>query len=369
MRILVVHPRMSIMGGGERVAIHSMLAGMKMGHEVTLLSEDFDVQRFEDFFGCHGLFENIRILSYPCFKPLIRSWALLYQRLYYYQTQFRKTLSGKNQFDIVLGTQDVGYVPTTRAPVVQYCYFPEYFRHLQSTPSSPLWKLYYSPARIFYRNRVKRIDRFLAVSDYTRGFVQQIWRRDSTTLYPPCPIQLYKSSNSDREDLAITIGRIVPEKRMHLLIALARKLPKTRFIIIGSVGSENDAYFKYLKKNAPTNLSIVLSPLRKTGDLVARAKVYIHCADNEHFGITIVEAMAAGCVPVVHDSGGPREIVTQDVGYRWKNTDQASQLISKLMEDDALRARLSRYASARAEAFSPQVFESSLTHTLKEYGA
>ena len=63
MRILVVHPRMSIMGGGERVAIHSMLAGMNMGHEVTLLSEEFDVQRFEDFFGCYGLFEKVRQLS------------------------------------------------------------------------------------------------------------------------------------------------------------------------------------------------------------------------------------------------------------------------------------------------------------------
>jgi len=82
MRILVVHPRMSIMGGGERVAIHSMLAGMNMGHEVTLLSEEFDVQRFEDFFGCYGLFEKVRQLSYPEFKPLVRSWALLYQRLY-----------------------------------------------------------------------------------------------------------------------------------------------------------------------------------------------------------------------------------------------------------------------------------------------
>src|SRR2546430_6792792 len=47
----------------SRVAIHSMLAGMNMGHEVTLLSEEFDVQRFEDFFGCYGLFEKVWQLS------------------------------------------------------------------------------------------------------------------------------------------------------------------------------------------------------------------------------------------------------------------------------------------------------------------
>ncbi len=367
MRILVVHPRMSIMGGGERVAIHSMLAGMNMGHEVTLLSEEFDVQRFEDFFGCYGLFEKVRQLSYPEFKPLVRSWALLYQRLYYYQNQFRKVLSGKKQFSLVLGTQDVGYVPSIQAPIVQYCYFPEYFRHLQSAPSSPLWRLYYSPARLFYRNRAKHVDRFLAVSDYSRDFVRQIWCRDSATLYPPCPIELYKSSNSDREDIAIAIGRLVPEKRFHLLAEIARKLPKTRFLIIGSVENTDDPYYKSLERNAPPNLSMVLSPLRKVRDVVSRAKVYVHCAENEHFGITIVEAMAAGCVPVVHDSGGPREIVTEDVGYRWRNTDEASQLISKVMGNETLRARLSHHASTRAEVFNTKAFESSLASTLKEY--
>ena len=101
---------------------------------------------------------------------------------------------------------------------------------------------------------------------------------------------------------------------------------------------------------------------------MAEAKVYVHCARNEQFGIAIVEAMAARCVPVVHDSGGPREIVTQDVGYRWQNTLEASQKISTLMEDDELRERLSRSSASRAELFSNDVFESSLATTLKEYG-
>src|SRR5437773_7000176 len=271
MRILVVHPRMSIMGGGERVAIHSMLAGMTMGHEVTLLSEEFDVQRFEDFFGCHGLFENIRILSYPCFKPLIRSWALLYQRLYYYQTQFRKTLSGKNQFDIVLSTQDVGYVPSTRAPVVQYCYFPEYFSHLQAS-SSPMWRLYYRPASAYYRNRVRRVRVLLSVSDFTRGFVQRKWGRDSTTVYPPCPVEAYSNLSrvQPRENLVVTVGRFVPEKRFHIFVEFARMVPGTRFVAIGSLSDGNSAYYELLRRLAPENVSFVLSPLRKVKDLLGR---------------------------------------------------------------------------------------------------
>lgn len=367
MRILVVHPRMSIMGGGERVAIHSMLAANRMGHEVTLLSEEFDTKRFEDFFGCYGLFDEVHEISYREFQPVVSSKALLYQRLFYYQTQFRRVLRRDRPFDLVLGTQDVGYVPNVSAPVVQYCYFPEYFRHLQTTPGSALWRIYYAPARIFYQNRVNHIDSFFAVSDYTREFVKRVWQRESTTLYPPCPTELYKSTGKDREDLVITTGRIVPEKRMHLFEDVARQLPGIRFLIIGSVTNVGDPYYRSLVEKKPENLSILLSPLRKVREIVAKAKAYVHCAEGEHFGITIVEAMASGCVPVVHDSGGPREIVTPEVGYVWRDPNEAAHQISTIVKDDALQAKLSRAASDRAELFSTKAFESSLIQNLRNY--
>ncbi len=355
------------MGGGERVAIHSMLAAAKMGNDVTLLSEEFDTTKFEDFFGCDGLFDSVKQLTFAEFKPLIAPGFLLYQRLFYYQTQFRKVLGRHSSYDIVLGTQDVGYVPTTKAPIVQYCYFPEYFQHLQSKSSSLLWKMYYRPASIFYRNRVSRINRFLAVSNYTKEFVKAIWARDSITLYPPCPVEMYKSQNSDAENLAITIGRIVPEKRMHLFLEMAKRLPQFKFVIIGSVANPHDSYYRSLVNNASNNLSIILSPLRKNRDLLAKAKVYVHCAENEHFGITIVEAMASGCVPVVHDSGGPREIVTRDVGFKWHDAAEAADQILRVMSDTEVQRRMSTESSKRASLYSDDSFESSLIRILRAY--
>ncbi|TMI29958.1 glycosyltransferase [Candidatus Bathyarchaeota archaeon] len=367
MQVLIVHPRMSIMGGGERVAIHSILAARNLGYDVSLLTEHFDTRRFEEFFGCYSLFNKAKLVTFPRFNTLVRGSLLLYQRLLYYQMQLRKALSGPQQFQLVLGTQDVGYTPMTRVPVVQYCYFPEYFRHLQSSPASPLWKLYYRPAQTFYRNRVHYIDRFLSVSNYTREFVKGIWGRDSTTVYPPCPVKLYTFSNAVRENLVITIGRIVEEKRMHIMLEIARKLPDVKFAIIGSVASQEDNYYKALRENAPDNLSFVLSPLRKVREILGRAKVYVHCAQGEHFGITIVEAMAAGCVPVVHDSGGPREIVTQGAGYRWQDVGEATEQISRLMYDERKRSEMSAASTARAAIFGEEAFESSMEQVLKEY--
>jgi glycosyltransferase involved in cell wall biosynthesis len=102
-------------------------------------------------------------------------------------------------------------------------------------------------------------------------------------------------------------------------------------------------------------------------ELLGRAKVYVHSAHNEHFGITIVEAMAAGCVPVVNDTGGPREIVSADVGYRWNDVNQAVVQVSNLIEDEALRRELSKAAASRAREFGPEAFESGMRRVFQEY--
>ena len=166
--------------------------------------------------------------------------------------------------------------------------------------------------------------------------------------------------------MIITVGRIRPEKRMELFLDIARRMPRVNFAIIGSVTPEK-SYYETLRKAAPINVSFVLVPLRKAKDTLGKAKVYVHTALNEHFGITIVEAMASGCVPVVHNSGGPREIVSDGVGYRWNTISEAVQQISNLIENDGLRRELSKAAGARAERFGPEVFESGIGGVLSQY--
>ncbi len=354
------------MGGGERVAIHSVKEALREGHEVYLATEKFDVDRFEDFFGVQGLFKDVRFFTYEPFRPLVKK-AVLYQRLVYNQLRLRSILSKAPAFDLVLNTAEVANQPATRVASVQYCYFPEYFSHLESWTGNELWEAYYWPAKVFYHERVERIDRLLAVSNFTRGFVRQLWGRDSTTLYPPCPIDLYKHLPGPKEDLVITVGRISPEKRMDLFVQMARSLPEIKFAIIGSATVESESYLRRLRDAAPSNVAFVIAPLRKVRDMLGRAKLYVHCARNEHFGITIVEAMAAGCVPVVHDSGGPREIVTDDVGYRWTFPANAVSQISALVKDEISRTEMSDRCRSRAEMFRPEAFESGIGQILSGY--
>src|SRR5437773_11647883 len=99
MRIVLVHPRMSVMGGGERVAIHSIKEALREGHEVYLACERFDGDGFEDFFGVQGRFNNVRLLTYSPFRPFVRR-SVLYQTLIYHQLSLRRIASMKRPFNL-----------------------------------------------------------------------------------------------------------------------------------------------------------------------------------------------------------------------------------------------------------------------------
>jgi glycosyltransferase involved in cell wall biosynthesis len=102
--------------------------------------------------------------------------------------------------------------------------------------------------------------------------------------------------------------------------------------------------------------------------LYQEAKIFWHAAGMnsdeethpelaEHFGITTVEAMSAGCVPVVVNKGGQPEIVEHGVsGFVWNTPDELQEYTARLMKDEELWRRMSKAARLRAEKFSRQAF-------------
>ena len=108
-------------------------------------------------------------------------------------------------------------------------------------------------------------------------------------------------------------------------------------------------------------------PRARVRDLLSRARVFWHATGlgeddehpelAEHFGIATVEAMAAGCVPVVIDRGGQSEIVTDGVnGFLWSTLDEMKRCTRRLIDDPPLWARLSAAARVRARDFARSRF-------------
>ena len=109
-------------------------------------------------------------------------------------------------------------------------------------------------------------------------------------------------------------------------------------------------------------------PYGELMDLYSRAKIFWHAtgygvdenADPdkmEHFGITTVEAMSYGAVPVVINKGGQKETVAHgETGFLWNTEEECVAATEKLIRDDGLRQRLARGASVRADLFSIEEF-------------
>jgi glycosyltransferase involved in cell wall biosynthesis len=348
---------MAFLGGAERLCcetIHSLLA---WGHQVTVLSETFDPSKIEAFFGHEGLFEKTTLALYP---PMNRTKKLgtashLMHHLRGQKRILRELGSGRElPFDLIFSTQDAGYIPDISLPVIQWGYFPRLFpKLLQShSPRVLVRGLRWFPLRLHYAGKISRIGLVLAISQYSKSYLDSEWKRPSTMVYPPCNMV----DRGAKRNLVVTVARAVPVKRLELFWEVARLRPQYEFLMILTRDPNYLEYSMRLSKDSPPNGGTIFNPSKDTyHKLLGKAKVYLHLMEGEHFGISLVEAMSAWCVPVVHDSGGPKEIVAES-GFRWQSIEDVPDMI-----DEAIRSSPSASARSRAEDFSVSKFQTRLS--------
>ena len=162
----------------------------------------------------------------------------------------------------------------------------------------------------------------LANSSSTQNECIKRWNReDCVVLYPPINVDEIPICDPPvKEDVCIVLSRIDPAKRIELAIEAfsSEILRDKKLLIIGYVSKDNEHYYYKLVDLCKKHSNISIFPNLKRTDvlyLLSRAKVFFHPRPNEHFGIATVEAMAAGCLPVVHASRGPLEVIVNNGKY------------------------------------------------------
>jgi len=131
-------------------------------------------------------------------------------------------------------------------------------------------------------------------------------------LYPPVDIQVNKM---EKEEIVLSLGRFSEDKRQLEQLQVAKGCPSLQFILVGFVGDRDSKRYhercrRYIKEEALENVTLLTNVDRQTkSDLLARAKFFIHTLRNEPFGLSVAEAIAHGCIPIVHNSGGPAEMI------------------------------------------------------------
>ncbi|MBP9669871.1 glycosyltransferase family 4 protein [Candidatus Woesebacteria bacterium] len=176
------------------------------------------------------------------------------------------------------------------------------------------------------QNKIKQmfVHKVIVNSEFTKKIVDEEYGLSSVVLYPPVtPINCAKP----KEKLILSVGRFEPSlnaKKQDSLIEamrlLSTQLPDWRLALAG--GSSSDEWLNSLKSKA-TGLPITFYPNathEELCNLYGKSQIYWHAAGygidesknpelTEHFGISTVEAVSAGCIPLVVPYGGQREIV------------------------------------------------------------
>ena len=125
------------------------------------------------------------------------------------------------------------------------------------------------------------------------------------------------------------------------------------FIMLGLIFNEgNKAYYDDLVKNKPDNVEIKINITEDDKvELLKKAAIYIHMKRNEHYGISVVEAMSYGLVPVVPESGGPWEDIIEHgrYGYGFNSVDEAVEKIKNVDYDivTTIQNSMDRFSFAR----------------------
>ncbi len=220
-----------------------------------------------------------------------------------------------------------------------------------------------------------------SISAYAQLWTKRRWRVDSTVIYPPADSSFAPGQKLNR---ILSVGRFSgfriaglskrqSEMMQAFLAAERTRLPGWEYHTLGGLGGwpQDAAYFESVQAIAKTSsradaVANATRPLLH--ELYSTSKIFWHAAglgddENkhpelmEHFGIATVDAMAAGCVPVVIKKGAQPEIVEHGVsGFLWETLDEMIEFSARLAADDDLRGRMSKAAQNRARHFSAQVF-------------
>jgi glycosyltransferase involved in cell wall biosynthesis len=212
------------------------------------------------------------------------------------------------------------------------------------------------------------IDLFVANSAFVGRRIRKVYGRDSVVVYPPVDVDAFPL-RTGKDDFYLTAARMVPYKKMPVLVEAFVRMPDKRLIVIGE-GPDLEGCRKLA--NGSANVQLVgYQPFGQLRDYMQRAKAFVFAAE-EDFGITVVEAQACGTPVIAYGRGGARETVRPIGGseaptgiFFDEQTPEAVMAAVARLESTA--GRISPLACrANAERFSIEAFRTGYRRRVDE---
>ncbi|KAI8978427.1 hypothetical protein BDB01DRAFT_799807 [Pilobolus umbonatus] len=286
------------------------------------------------------------------------------------------------------------HYPTISSDMLNRVY-EQRFNH-QLTTRGIIWStgklIYYKLFAVIYGFCGSFADLVMVNSSWTKGHIDSLWNTDSEIVYPPCDTgRLNELPLTNRQNIIVSVAQFRPEKdhalQLKSLAKLYEKYPKwktehkVQLILIGSCRNDDDAKRVDSLRKQCVDLDIqdcVEFEVNASYDLLvstlSKSKVGIHTMWNEHFGIGVVEYMAAGLIPVAHNSGGPKLDIVKDyagkrIGYLADTEDTFADALNaalSLPEEEYIAMASNARASA-SDKFSEEAFNMDLLCSVRSY--
>ena len=341
MKAAIYNPYWDTLGGGERYTISFAKVLTELGYRVDVQWKDNDLmKRIEERFGIKTM--DINVVS---------------------------DIKKGDGYDICFWISD-GSIPLLRSRN-NILHFQVPFTDVKGDSLMNKMKLY----------RVKKV---ICNSQFTKKVIDKEYRINSIVVYPPCDTTKIKPKR--KENIILSVGRfsqLLQSKHQDILIEVFIKLIKKgvtdwKLVLAGGSGVGGVEYLDGLKKEAEKYpIEFHEDPdYKEIIELYGRSKIFWSAsgyAENEqrnpekveHFGIALIEAMAGGCVPVVLNAGGHKEIIGENNGYLWSKRAEVVRITRDLITDGKLLRNVSKNAIVSSKTFGYERFKESVEKILQ----
>jgi glycosyltransferase involved in cell wall biosynthesis len=375
MKANVIHGDFNPCGGAERLSLTTMQALLEMGIDFDLTTlKSPDIPKLENSYG-----KNLVSVMKSINKINVIN---IIEELRQQQQQEEEEDHEDYNYDITINTNGDAtpyyHSSFSKDNAITYCHFPSTKYHIESenidylktdlgmTERSNVFsdnkdyedinnpknckttlqfsrtKEYFEILKYGYWN-LMRNSTVITNSEFSRRAIVNAFGLDNIyILSPPIDIETFRNvalmanGDDERNDIILVISRIAPHKKIENAIKLAKILKDNNIgkgmKIVGNLYYYYfDDYYSELKQMV-LGLGLtdyitfeINASLDKLLSIIRESRVYFHPMVGEHFGMAVLEAMAAGLIPVVPNEGGLTEFVPQE--YQFNTIEQASEII------------------------------------------
>ncbi|XP_030056302.1 GDP-Man:Man(3)GlcNAc(2)-PP-Dol alpha-1,2-mannosyltransferase isoform X3 [Microcaecilia unicolor] len=235
-------------------------------------------------------------------------------------------------------------------------------------------------------------DIIMVNSTWTLNHILCLWKAGDRTsiVYPPCDVQTFLdielNEESRTEHSIVSVGQFRPEKDHALQIRAfstflneksAKQKAQIKLILIGGCRNKEDEQRVSQLKNLCKELGVSVEfkiniPFEELKRYLADATIGLHTMWNEHFGIGVVECMAAGTIILAHNSGGPKlDIVVpyqaSATGFLADSEESYAAAIAQILSlSPQQRLCIRQNARQSVDRFSDQEFETNFLSAVEQ---